>query len=163
MVKQLHPWNSPHCASAWLTLIVVLVLAGCGGQHPDDPAGGAVAAPISAEEVHTAFLVALRANNREQVIALTVDDQQAARAETWLRIVQSYMHSTATEGPYATGGNLSAVEVVKVDERGAARRGWSRWAYARKAICHIADLAQTPEGWRVTSFHTTTEACTPDS
>ncbi len=156
MVDHVRPLNSLRYAPAWLTLIVLLVLAACGGQSQHDEA---VAAPSSAEEAHTAFLAALRANDREQVMALTIDDQQTARAETWLRMVQAYMYSTTTDGPHATGGNLSAVEVVKLEDRGAATRGWSRWAYARKTICHIADLAQTTQGWRVTSFHTTTTAC----
>ena len=159
-MEHVHHWNGLRRGCAWLTLIVMLALAGCGRQRAPAPA---VAAPTSPEEVHAAFLAALRANDREQVMTLTVDDQQAARAETWLRMIQTYMHSTTTEGPHATGGNLSAVEVVKLDDRGVARRGWSRWAYARKTICHVADLTQTSQGWRVTSFHTTTEACTTES
>jgi len=132
----------------------MLVATACRGNSPEERAGG------GAEQVHAALLVALRANDRAQVMALTVEDQQAARAETWLRMVQSYMDSTTTEGPYATGGKLSRVEIVTIEEQGAARRGWSRWIYAQKTICHVAELAQTSQGWRVTRFHTTTEACT---
>ncbi len=162
MMGRVHSWNSLGHAGAGWVVISLLLLSACGGNSPGGPSGAAGATPSSAEAIHEAFLDALRANDREQVLALTVDDQQAARAETWLRMIQSYMHSTTTEGPHATGGKLSAVEVVKLEDRGAARRGWSRWAYAQKTICHIAELAQTPRGWRVTSFHTTSAPCTAD-
>ena len=160
-MEQIHAWSRLRHARAWWTLGLLLVMTACRGSSPEDRAAGAAAAVLqSAEEVHIALLAALRANDREQVMALTVDDQQAARAETWLRMVQSSNDSTITDGPYATGGNLSRVEIVRVESQGVARRGWSRWIYARKPICHVAELAQTSHGWRVTRFYTTTEACT---
>ena len=111
--------------------------------------------------MHSAFLLALRNNDREGVLALTVDDQQAPRADAFLRMVQRYMYSTATEGPYATGGKLLDIRVTGIEDRGAGKRGWSAWQYARKTVCHIADLQQTPAGWRVTDFNITAEECVP--
>ena len=134
--------------ATWLTLGLMLVLTACGGS--DD---GAAAAPRSAEQVHAAYLAALRANNREQALALTIDDQQEIRVDEALRMVQSYMYSKATTGPYATGGDLSDVQVVKIEDRGTATHAWSRWQYARKAVCHETALTQTSQGWRVAEFY----------
>ena len=149
-------------APPWWMLGVLLVLTACGGSSSDGRgATGAATVPHHVEDVHAALLAALRGNDRVQVMELTVEDQQAARADTWLRMVQSYMSSTTTDGPYATGGQLSRVEVVRLEDHGAATWGWSRWVYARKTICHVAEFAETAQGWRVTSFHTT--ACTAGS
>ena len=140
--------------AAWFTLGLVLVLTACGGGRQSASAQyGAAATRHSAEQVHAAYLVALRNNNREQVLALTVDDQQAIRADEALRMVQSYMYSTTTTGPYATGGNLSDVRVVKIEDQGTVTHAWSLWQYARKAVCHETALTQTSQGWRVTEFY----------
>ena len=63
------------------------------------------------------------------------------------------MYSTTTEGPHATGGNLSAVRVTGIEERGAVTHAWSLWQYARKVVCHETQLTQTPHGWRVLGFY----------
>ncbi len=139
-------------AVAVLGLLLALALTACGGRGD---------AAQSVDEVHTALLLALRNNDREGVLVLTVEDQQAPRADAFLRMVQRYMYSTATEGPYATGGTLLDVRVTGIEDRGAGKRGWSAWQYARKTVCHIADLQQTPAGWRVTDFNITAEECVP--
>ena len=146
-------------ARVWWAVGLMLVLTACRGNPATHVADSAPLDQTNAQDVHAALLTALQANDREQVMALTVDDQQAARAETWLRMVQAYMQSTATEGPYATGGELSRVEIIGIEHHGAASVGRSRWVYPQKTVCHIAELAQTGQGWRVTSFHTTPEAC----
>ena len=133
-------------------LLLALALGGCGRQGD---------AQQGIEEAHAAFLLALRNNDRAGVLRLTVDDQQAQRADTFLQTIQRYLYSTATEGPYATGGKLLDVRVTGIEARGAGKRGWSAWQYAKKKVCHVADFAQTPAGWRVTDFTITTEACVP--
>ena len=145
-----------------LALALVVALTACGSGDPGARAGDGEAAG-SAETTHAAFLAALRANNREQVLALTVDDQQAQRADEFLQRVQSYMDSTITEGPYATGGQLLDVRLTRLEDRGAATHAWSRWQYARKAVCHETELTQTPQGWRVLEFYVpgSDEHCTP--
>ncbi len=148
---------------ARVMLTLVLALTACGGGDTSARAGGSEAAVGSAEATHAAFLAALRTNNREQVLALTVDDQQAQRADEFLQRVQSYMDSTTTEGPYATGGQLSDVHVTRLEDRVTATYAWSRWQYARKAVCHETELTQTPQGWRVLEFYVpgSDEHCTP--
>ena len=132
-----------------LSGLLLLVLTACG----QDGSAASASNGDSAEEVHTAFLAALRENDRGQVLALTVEDQQALRADEFLQRVQAFMYSTTTEGPHATGGNLSAVRVTAIEQRGAVTHAWSVWQYTRKAVCHETQLTQTPHGWRVLGFY----------
>jgi len=149
-------------AGTALVLGLALALTACGGGHSDG-SGSVEQAPQSAEAVHAAFLTALRANNRAQVLALTVTDQQISRADEFLQRVRSYMDTTISSGPYATGGNLSDVQVIGIEDQGAAKHAWSRWQYAKKAICHETELTQTPAGWRVLEFYVpgSDARCTP--
>ncbi len=149
--------------SAWVMLTLVLALTACDSGDPGARAGGGEATTQSAEATHAAFLAALRASNREGVLALTVDDQQAQRVDEFLQRVQAYMDSTITEGPYATGGRLSDVRVTRLEERDTATHAWSHWQYARKAVCHETELTQTQQGWRVLEFYIpgSAEHCEP--
>jgi hypothetical protein len=113
-----------------------------------------------ATAVHAAFVTALQTNDRAGVVALTVDDQQAARAGTWLQMIASYRDSTATEGPYVTGGALRRVEVESLVAQAAGQQGRSRWLYPSRTVCYRAELASTAAGWRVAAFNVTTEGCT---
>ncbi len=143
-----------HTSALVLSGLLLLVLAACAGDGSAASArSGADVAPQAVEEVHAAFLAALRENDREHVLALTVEDQQALRADEFLQRVQAFMYSTTTEGPHATGGNLSAVQVTAIEQRGAVTHAWSLWQYTRKAVCHETQLTQTPRGWRVLGFY----------
>ena len=95
----------------WLMLMTLCVLTACQSASAT---GTPDAAPdlTSADSVHAVFVRALQHNDRSAVVALTVEDQQAVRADTWLRMIASYRDSTATEGSYATGGSLTDVEVA---------------------------------------------------
>ncbi len=123
--------------------VLAITLAACSGGTAQ-----------SATEVHEAFLTALRTNDREGVLALTVADQQALRADSWLGMMQPYLFSTSTEGPYATGG-LTDVQAVRIEDRGTGKRAWSRWQYVKTTTCHITDLSTTPDGWRVVDYNLT--------
>ncbi len=143
-----------HTSALVLSGLLLLVLAACGRDGSAASArSGADVAQQSAEEVHAAFLAALRENDRGQVLGLTVDDQQALRADEFLQRVQAFMYSTTTEGPHATGGDLREVHVTGLEERGTVTHAWSVWQYARKAVCHETKLTQTPQGWRVLAFY----------
>ena len=112
-----------------------------------------------ATAVHAAFVTALQTNDRAAAVALTVDDQQDARAGTWLQMIASYRDSTATEGPYVTGGALRRVEVEPLVVQGAGQQGRSRWLYPSRTVCYRAELSSTTGGWRVAAFNVTTEGC----
>ena len=143
-------------------LLLTLLLTACGGQW-DGGAGVAVRHLQRIEEVHAAFLAALRTHDRAQVLALTVEDEQAARADEFLQRVRAYGDSTITAGPYATGGTLLDVRVIRVEGAGGAAQAWSRWQYPKKAICHATELTETAAGWRVLEFYVSSSdaQCTP--
>ena len=149
-------------ACALLVLALTLVLTACGSQR-DGGASAAARLPQRVEDVHAAFLAALRTHDRAQVLALTVDEEQAARADEFLQRVRAYGDSTITAGPYATGGTLQDVRVIRVEGAGGAAQAWSRWQYPKKAICHATELTETAAGWRVLEFSVSGSdaQCTP--
>ena len=61
------------------------VLTACGTAITDGERQTKRVDVTDADSVHAAFVTALQTNDRAGVVALTVDDQQAARAGTWLR------------------------------------------------------------------------------
>lgn len=141
----------------WLTAVMAALTA-CGTasqtatrQHMVDV--------TDATAVHAAFVAALQTNDRAGVVTLTVEDQQAARAGTWLQMIASYRDSTATDGPYVTGGALRRVEVEPLVAQGVGQQGLSRWLYPSRTVCYRAELASTTAGWRVAAFNVTTEGC----
>jgi hypothetical protein len=142
-------WNMLWREAGWLAL--GLALAGCGRES---------ATLQSAERIHTAFLTALRDNDRQQVRDLFVDDDtRDEQVHHALSEIQSEMEGV--HGAFPTGGHLSDVQVMRIENRGAGKRAWSRWQYANRPVCHQADLTRTPQGWRVVAFNVTTEGCTP--
>ena len=138
--------------SVGLLLMLTLMLAACG-RSGDDGAGATGRGPQSAAEVHATFLVALRTHDRAQVLALTVDEEQASRADEFLQRIRAYQDRTITRGPYATGGTLQDVRVIRVEATDDAAHAWSRWQYRKKSVCHETELTHTPAGWRVLEFY----------
>ena len=133
----------------WLTLGLALLLAACGGTSAQSP-----------EQVPQAWVLALRDNDREQALALFADSQfKEFQVQPALSTVQNEMHRPV--GTFGTGGPLISVRAVRMEDRGAGKRGWSRWQYAREELCHLTDLSQTPQGCRVVYFNLTTEPCAP--
>ena len=136
----------------WRVIPVVtlgFVLVACAGQRSR-----------SAEQVHAAWLEALRDNNREQALALVVDTPfKDVQAQSALTMIQNEMRRpVSTSG---LGGKLLSVRATRMEARGAGKQGWSRWQYANEEMCHVTDLAQTKDGWRVTDFNLTTKDCGP--
>ena len=130
-----------------LALGLALVVAGCGRQNARSP-----------EQVHAVWLEALRTNDREQALAVFADTPfKEMQVQSALTMVQNELHRPV--GTFGSGGALVSMRAVKLEDRGAGKRGWSRWQYAREELCHITDLTQTPQGWRVVAFNLTAAAC----
>lgn len=128
-----------------LLLLVALTACSAGGT------GGAVA-PRSAEQVHAAWIMALRFNNREQALALLADMEfKTAEVDGALDMVRREMRRAGGNGE--TGGNLAVVQPVRMEDQGNGKQAWSSWTYAGQTFCHRTDLSQTPAGWRVTAFN----------
>lgn len=138
-----------------LGLLLVLALTACGGE-----ADGAATVSERAESVHDDWVAALRTNNREQALALIADIEfKTAEVDGAFDMIRREMNQTGGAG--ATGGSLPDVQVVRIQDQGNGTQAWSRWTYGGQTLCHRTDLAQTPAGWRVTSFNLTNDdACT---
>ena len=102
-------------ACPWVMLGLALLLAACGQASAQTP-----------EQVHLAWLEALRTNDREQALALFADSQfKELQVQPALSTVQNEMHRPV--GTFGTGGPLISVWAVWMEDRGAGKRGWSRW------------------------------------
>jgi hypothetical protein len=135
-------------------LLLALVITACAASD------GATATLRTPEQVHDAWITALRGNNREQALVLAADIEfKTDTVDGSLAMIQREKDRITGDG--ATGGNLAAVRAIKMEERGAGRRAWSLWQYASRSICHQTDLTQTTQGWRVVDFNVTTEGCGP--
>jgi hypothetical protein len=126
---------------------LLILLAACGETS-------------NAAQVHADWLQALRDNNRAHALALFADiDGRDNEVQLLLNRIESELHRPV--GTFGQGGPLISMQPFKLEDRGAGKRGWSRWQFAREAECYTTDLAQTPKGWRVVDFNQTTKACAP--
>ncbi len=124
--------------------IAVLLMAACGTN-----------ATLTPEQAHEQYIAALRANDRQQALALTVDRGelqalQEASIEQQLERMQLEIAGNAGDNP---SGPLSRVDILPLETEGEGRIGYSRWVYPRRTICHEAVLHPTPQGWRVTAWY----------
>lgn len=118
------------------TLLIALLLAVCG-------AGGDTRSPT---EVHTAWIDALRANDRQAAQALLAGD--ATVAVDWALEQAQYL--VTLDVPQT--GRLQSVDVEAPVAQGAGQVGRSIWRLERLTSCFHTTLAETPAGWRVTGF-----------
>jgi hypothetical protein len=118
------------------TLLITLLLAACG-------ASGDTSSPA---EVHTAWIDALRANDRQAAQALLADDATVAvdwALEQAQYLVTLYVPQT---------GRLQSVDVEAPVAQGAGQVGRSIWRLERLTSCFHTTLTETAAGWRVTGF-----------
>ncbi len=140
-------WPTRWYRAAALAGVLGITLMACGGASGE-----------SATEIHDRWLTALRTNDRTQALALFAETAYRDTAvDSKLRMMQAYIHSTLTTGPHATGG-LVDVQAVRIEDRGAGKRAYSRWQYVKRTECHATDLTSTPEGWRVVDYNLTSPA-----
>jgi hypothetical protein len=124
--------------------VAALLVAACGTNPTLTP-----------DQVHEQYVAALRANDRQQVLALAVDrgDLQAlneASIDQQLERMQVEIAGNAGSFP---SGPLSRVDILPLVTQGESRIGYSRWVYPRRTICHQAMIQETPQGWRVTAWY----------
>lgn len=119
-----------------IVLPMLLTLAGCGAE-------GARQSPI---DVHSAWIAALRGNDRQAAQALLADD-----AELSIDRALEQAQYLVNHGPEGVGV-LVAVDVEAPTAEGAGQVGRSIWRLERLNSCFVTTLAETDSGWRVTGY-----------
>lgn len=117
-------------------LVFVALLAACGGDRGASSPG----------EVHTAWIEALRANDRQAAQTLVASDA-SLDVDRALEQAQ-YLVTHDAQG----AGRLVAVDVEAPVQQGAGQVATSIWRLERLNSCFRATLAETSDGWRVTNW-----------
>lgn len=107
----------------------------------------------SADEVHAAWVEALRANDRQAAQTLVASD--ATLDLDWALTQAQYL--VTLDSPLM--GRLVAVDVETPEPRGAGQVGRSIWRMERLTSCFHTTLAQTSAGWRVTGWEERRTGC----
>jgi hypothetical protein len=116
--------------------LLLCMLAACG-------ASGDTRSPA---EVHTAWIDALRANDRQAAQALLADDTTVGVDQA----LEQAQYLVTLAVPQT--GRLQSVDVEAPVVQGAGQVGRSIWRLERLTSCFHTTIAETPAGWRVTGF-----------
>lgn len=119
-----------------IVLCIVVALAGCSAES----------ARQSPTDVHSAWIAALRGNDRQAAQALIADDAELS-VDRALEQAQ-YLVTHSPEGV----GVFVAVDVEAPTAEGAGQVGRSIWRLERLNSCFLTTLADTDAGWRVTGY-----------
>jgi hypothetical protein len=132
---------------AVLVLALAVFSAGCGGA-----AGNDAAAPRTADEVHQAWVQAIRAGDGDAALALT--DPELPQRETFAREAVNRMQDYLTS-PVSPTGALQDVTVAPVSDD----VGRSVWQFAQKRWCYRAELISRAERWYISRWGQTSVDC----
>ena len=145
VVARIHIRPAP-ARLAVLVLALAVFAAGCGASGND------AAAPRNADEVHQAWVQAIRAGNGDAALALT--DPELPQRETFAREAVNRMQDYLTS-PASPTGALEDVTVEPVSD-GVGR---SIWQFAQKRWCYRAELISRAERWYVSRWGQTSVDC----
>ena len=139
---------------------VLIVLTACGGQATATVAPAApVAAAATPEEVHTAFVAAMRAADRPAALALV--DQTVVTATS----IDEWLDQLDTNTINRQNGTqaLLNTEPLGISSTRSRTLGTSRWTYGNNYVfCYHAQLKETTKGWRIVDWTgTLLQNCTP--
>lgn len=104
------------------------------------------------EDVHAAWVQALRDNDRETLQRLAADGEfRDATVDGYLTRMQDYLtHGYVALG--VQGGAFQGVDVLPLADAGQGKTGFSRWRFERTTICYAATLTASDAGWKVLSW-----------
>lgn len=141
-----------------IALICLLagLLAGCDGRSTSaQPPGGssidtnvssAPGAATTPEQVHTTWVEAMKANNRDALLTLAADTEyKTAFVDDNLKSLQDRVRSQKD-------GSLQSVQIRAPTDDGAGKIGVSVWRFAKHTSCYRTELATKNNVWRVTSW-----------
>jgi hypothetical protein len=137
-----------------LTLASVL-LGGCGGTAATVD-GGSASAPSTAttpEQVHRAWVDAIRNNNRAVLLLLTAEmDFKTSFVDDNLRSVQDHLRGTVD-------GTLQSIDVRPVTDDSVGKLGVSVWRFAKRPICYGTFMAVSDGVWKVIRWGIVPQQC----
>ena len=118
------------------------LLASCGGNS-----GGSVPdAATSPEQVHSAWVEAMKANNRDALLALAADMEFKTNfVDDNLRPLQERLRA-------AKDGKLQSVDVRSPTDEGAGKIGVSVWKFEKHTACYRTVLSAVGGIWKVSSW-----------
>jgi len=126
----------------FLMLLLAFVLAGCGGGQAS-PTAPATDTP---EAVHEGWVAAMRANNRDALLALAADQQfNVEFVDGSLRPLRSLVNA----GKY---GPLVKVETGSLTDDSVGKTGVSVWTFERNFTCYRTILEAQGGAWKVTNW-----------
>lgn len=128
-----------------LLIVFGIALSGCGG-------GQAAQSPA---EVHSAWIAALRGNDRRAAQELIAADA----AVDVDRTLEQAQYLVTLDTPQT--GRLQAVDVEAPVTQGAGWTATSVWRLERLTSCFRTTLGETSEGWRVTGYAEVQSDCLP--
>ena len=118
------------------------LLVGCGGNS----GGSAPSAATTPEEVHSAWVDAMKANNRDALLSLAADMQyKTSFVDDNLRPLQDRLRA-------AKDGKLQSVDVRAPTDDGAGKIGVSVWKFEKHTACYRTVLSAVNGVWKVSSW-----------
>lgn len=122
--------------------LFAMLLASCGGNS-----GGSVPnAASTPEQVHSAWVEAMKANNRDVLLSLAADMEFKTNfVDDNLRPLQERLRA-------AKDGKLQSVDVRSPTDEGADKIGVSVWKFEKHTACYRTVLSAAGGVWKVSSW-----------
>lgn len=131
-----------------LGLFILLLLTACTGGG-----SSAFGQSSTAEEVHQAWVQAMRNNDRDAALAVAANmELKSAFVDSELNTIRGYVSGDRH-------GALQSVDVRPPTEQGAGREGISVWRFERSIVCFATTMASENGSWRVTRWGTIGRGC----
>lgn len=136
-------YHKHHLVRFSLLLVVssIVLLSGCGNTLP-----------VTADTVHSQFVQALTANDRQTVLDLMAPEVRVG-VDQFLNRIQNIMAGYDLPTRYAgKHGKFVGAEALSVTDEGQGKVGVSVWRWEHAVACYKVVLAQTDAGWKVTQW-----------
>jgi hypothetical protein len=122
-------------------IISSVLLIACGSTPPPTP-----------DTVHSQFVQALTANDRQATLDLMVPEARIG-VDQFLNRIREIKTGNNLPTRYAgKHGKFVGAEALSVQDEGKGKVGVSVWRWENAVACYQTGLAQTDDGWKVTEW-----------
>ncbi len=127
--------------STVVLLISAVLLIACGSTPP-----------ITADTVHSQFVQAITANDRQAAMDLMAPEVQIG-IDQFLNRIREVKSGNDLPTRYAgKHGKFVGAEALPVQDEGKGKVGVSVWRWENAVACYQTRLAQTDNGWKVSEW-----------